>query len=250
MESAFRGIVLRRTNQGESDRRLTLMTLERGKIDVVAKGSRKAPGRLSAVTEPLSVATFSIAEGKRTRFLTQAVPESAYVHLRQDFLRLSAAIATAELFSAMLPYEQPDPSAFALLETTLNGIDRSSNCLAGALWGQVHLLIEAGFAPDWYRSALSAAEITEVDPWFSVAAGGLVTATERDDRTSYRIPSEVLFGIRRLSEISAPPDKLRRAAETQFALAPWWRHVADMPLAAFESLINLLNADLNQPLAM
>jgi len=248
MEGTVRAIVLKRTDQGESDRRLTLFSIERGKFDVVAKGARKAAGRLSALTEPLTVARFSMAEGKRNRFLTQAIPESAYRQLRQDYMRLTIALATAELFAAILPYEQPDPDAFAVLELTLAGIDQAVQPLAPAVWGQMHQLANGGFLPELTTCVVTGQVIDAVDPWFSPSAGGLVVSTAVTD-DSYPLPSEVLFGLRRILELSAPPARLKHANLTQVLLAPWWHRVAETRLPAFDSMVEALKQDLNASLA-
>ncbi len=248
MEGTVRAIVLKRTDQGESDRRLTLFSLERGKFDVVAKGARKAAGRLSALTEPLIVARFSMAEGKRNRFLTQAIPESAYRNLRSDYLRLTVALGTAELFAAILPYEQPDPEAFALLEATIAGIDDATEPLAPAIWGQMHQLANGGFLPELSVCVVSGQATSVVDPWFSPSAGGLIL-NSLGVADAYVLPTEVLFGLRRILEINLPPARLKHAELTQVLLAPWWRRVAETRLPAFDSLVEALKQDLNASLA-
>ena len=248
MEGTVRAIVLKRTDQGESDRRLTLFSLERGKFDVVAKGARKAAGRLSALTEPLSVARFSMAEGKRNRFLTQAIPESAYRNLRTDYMRLTVALGTAELFAAILPYEPPDPDAFSLLEATIAGIDEAIQPLAPAIWGQIHQLANGGFLPELSVCVETGKAPSAVDPWFSPSAGGLVVSPSTSV-DAYILPTEVLFGLRRILEIAAPPARLKQAELTQVLLAPWWRRVAETRLPAFDSLVEALKQDLNASLA-
>jgi len=248
MEGTVRAIVLKRTDQGESDRRLTLFSLERGKFDVVAKGARKAAGRLSALTEPLTVARFSMAEGKHNRFLTQAIPESAYRNLRLDYMRLTVALGTAELFAAILPYEQSDPEAFGLLEATIAGIDSADQPLAPAIWGQLQQLANGGFLPELSVCVASGQEVSDTDPWFSPSAGGIIRpAAATED--AYRMPSEVLFGLRRILEILEPPLRLKHAALTQVLLAPWWHRVAETRLPAFDSMVEALKQDLNASLA-
>jgi len=47
------GIVLRRIDYGEADRILTVLTLEHGKIGVIARGVRKSQSRLASRTGPV-----------------------------------------------------------------------------------------------------------------------------------------------------------------------------------------------------
>lgn len=58
-----RAIVLRRTNYGESDRILNLLTPE-GKVAVLAKGVRKEKSRLAGGIELFSISDVVIHQGR------------------------------------------------------------------------------------------------------------------------------------------------------------------------------------------
>ena len=133
-------IVLKRTNAGESDRRLTVLTREIGKVDVVAKGARKSASRLAGSSDPLTAAVLSIAEGKRNRFVTQAQPLSSFRGLRSDFDRLGMALALVELYAAVLPVEEPAPQAFDLLVLSLTALEKAERPEASLAWAEVQLL--------------------------------------------------------------------------------------------------------------
>ena len=127
-ERIVHAIVLRRRDSGESDRRLTVLTEEYGKIDVLAKGARKGGSRLSGVSDPLSAAVMNLAEGKRNLFITQAQPLHSFRGLRNDYDRLTGALALVELFAAILPIDEPFPEAYALLAQSLSsGNARQAN---------------------------------------------------------------------------------------------------------------------------
>jgi DNA repair protein RecO (recombination protein O) len=64
MTQMLRALVLRRRDAGESDRALTLLTEERGLVEVVAKGARKVGSRLAGCSEPLAVCELEVAKGK------------------------------------------------------------------------------------------------------------------------------------------------------------------------------------------
>ena len=242
-ETTVQAVVLRRRDAGETDRRLTILTPELGKIDVYAKGARKGASRLAGVSDPLSVGTLSLAAGKRNRFVTQAQPQTSFPGLRRDFDRLSIALATVEIFAAILPYEEPDPDAYELLVKALRSVERHPKPLAAAVWTQVALLGHAGFMPDFGRCVVTGEPLREGEPFLSPRAGGYVAdaaAAPYNDR--FRVQAEVVVNLDRLAPLENPPPNLRFAEETLAALLPFWRHIADSPLPALEAMIGGLKA--------
>lgn len=242
-EITVQAIVLRRRDQGETDRRLTILTPELGKIDVTAKGARKGASRLAGVSDPLSVAQLALASGKRNRFVTQAQPQTSFPGLRKDFDRLSLGLATVEIFAALLPYEEPDAEAYELLVRSLRSIEAHPKPLAAAAWVQVALLSHAGFLPAFGACVATGQTLREGDPFLSPRAGGYVSdsaALAHADR--YRVRAEVVMNLDRLSPLENPPPNLKYAEETITALLPFWRHVADTPLPALEAVVRGLQA--------
>ena len=239
----MQAVVLRRRDAGESDRRLTILTPEFGKLDVFAKGARKGASRLAGVSDPLSMGRLSLAEGKRNRYVTQAQPQSSFPGLRTDFDRLAIALSTVELFAALIPYEQPDPEAYDLLVRALRAVEKHPKPLAAAAWSQVALFGHSGFMPDFGSCIVAGTALREGDPYLSPKAGGYVSDAQAEgfgDR--YRVRAEVVLNLARLAPLLNPPPNLKFAEETLIALCPFWRHVADSPLPASDSLINGLQA--------
>jgi len=58
------GIVLRRIDYGEADRILTVLTLEHGKIGVIARGVRKSQSRLASRTDLFTRSRMQLARGR------------------------------------------------------------------------------------------------------------------------------------------------------------------------------------------
>ncbi|HWD38588.1 MAG TPA: DNA repair protein RecO [Fimbriimonas sp.] len=240
-EISVHAIVLRRRDAGESDRRLTILTEELGKIDVTAKGARKAAARLAGISEPLSHAVLGIATGKKSAFVTQAQPMSAFRGLRSDFDRLTFGLALAELFAAVLPYDEPAPEAFELLGHSLEFIERNAKPVVAFIWAQVRLLELSGFLPQFDRCVVTDRLVSEVEPWLSPQAGGYVSDSEAGSFTDrFRARVEVLFGLSRIGEFEAPPENLKFATEAVAALLPFWRNIADMQLPANEAALRHL----------
>jgi DNA repair protein RecO len=231
-------IVLRRRDSGESDRRLTVLTRELGKIDVIAKGARKGGSRLAGSSDPLAVAVMSLAEGKRNLYVTQAQPLSSFRGLRTDFDRLTFALAFVELCAAVLPYEQPVPEAFDLLRSVLQAIEAHEKPVVALVWGELQLMSIAGFLPQFDRSAVSDTPVGEAEPYLSPNAGGYVADHEaREFSDRFRTKAEVLYGLARTAELETPPANLKLADEALVALLPFWRAIAETPLPANEACV-------------
>ncbi|HTQ10673.1 MAG TPA: DNA repair protein RecO [Fimbriimonadaceae bacterium] len=237
-EITVHAIVLRRRDSGENDRRLTLLTRELGKIDVVAKGARKSGSRLAGSSDPLAVAEFSIATGKANRFITQAQPVASFRGLRTDYERLSFALALCELHSAILPWEEPSPEAYDLLARCLGELEGHTKPLVAMVWAEIQLLALSGFLPAFDRSCLDGEPVKEAQPWVSAHAGGYVSdadALRFTDRVRTR--AEVLYGLARTAELEEPPPNLKFADECLGVLLLFWRQIAEAPLPANESCV-------------
>src|SRR5689334_11560075 len=91
------GIVLKRSDVGEADRLLTLLTAERGKLRAVAKGARKPTARKTGHVELFNQASFLIAVAREIDLVSQVDTLEPFLRVRDDLDRLSYAYYFAEL---------------------------------------------------------------------------------------------------------------------------------------------------------
>lgn len=241
MDKTVEAIVLRRRDSGESDRRLTLFSRELGKIDVVAKGAKKATSRLRGISEPLNMGFFTFATGKKQNFVTAAQPRSAFHGLRLDFDRLNLALSWGEILGQILPYEDPLEEAYDHCIITLQEIEKVDNPTVALAWGEVKLLDISGFLPSFNRCVVTGSPVLESEAFFSPTAGGYVVrehAGEYGDR--YLVRAEVLFGLAALTTLDHPPKNLKFCLECLFALQRFWEYVCDSPLPARQHLLSSL----------
>ena len=123
-----KAIVLRRTNYGESDRILNLLT-ENGLISCIAKGVRKEKSKLAGGIEMFCLSEVTVHSGKNNKLgiLTSAKMLEAYqnITLKLDDLELASLVLkkvekAAIFFAAsrgcgVIPSPRPDRTAGSLL---------------------------------------------------------------------------------------------------------------------------------------
>ena len=94
------GIVLSVFPIGENDRRLTILSKERGKIQVFARGCRKPNHPLFGATQPLIYCEFMISEGRSVNYLNSAEIRDTFPWLKEDY----DSICYSSYFSELAEY--------------------------------------------------------------------------------------------------------------------------------------------------
>lgn len=85
-------IVLRRTNYGEADRILNLLTADRGTLSVIAKGARKPKSKLAGGLELFAVCDITVAMGRGDMGLvTSARIKEFYSNILKNYERTELA---------------------------------------------------------------------------------------------------------------------------------------------------------------
>lgn len=115
-------IVLRRTNYGEADRILQVLT-PTGKRGVIARGVRREKSRLAAGIELFAICDIVISEGKgELGTLTSARLSKFYRHIIEDYDRMQFAYTAIKLTSGAS--EMVDgPEWYDVLAEVLTGLD-------------------------------------------------------------------------------------------------------------------------------
>lgn len=103
MECKADALVLRTADYGESDRMLTLFTLQQGKLSAAAKGVRKAAAKLRFAAQPFCFAEYVLAKrGERCTVIGATLTDGFYP-LREDISKFYAAAALVGVLDAVLP---------------------------------------------------------------------------------------------------------------------------------------------------
>ena len=113
-EYTVTGIVLKSVPAGEFDKRIEILTKERGRISGFAKGARKPGSLMMAAASPFVFGTFKIREGRSAYQIVEAKVDNFFEQLRTDI----TAACYGSYFMEILQYvtrENSDGTALLLL---------------------------------------------------------------------------------------------------------------------------------------
>ncbi|MBQ7067500.1 MAG: DNA repair protein RecO [Lachnospiraceae bacterium] len=79
------GLVLKSIPVGDYDRRITILTKERGKIGAFVKGTRRQNSRLAAASNPFSFGEFKLFEGRNSYNVMEVNISNHFKELREDY---------------------------------------------------------------------------------------------------------------------------------------------------------------------
>ena len=167
-------IVLRRKDWGEADRLLVVLTPQRGKLRLIAKGVRKLHSRKAGHLELYTCSELQVAVGRELDIITQAETICAYRPLREDLLRAAYAAYAAELVDRFTPEAQENQTAYQLLRSALEWFCHTKEMALTMRYYELRLLAAAGFQPQLHRCVVGHEPIIAEDQYFSPPDGGVI----------------------------------------------------------------------------
>jgi len=119
------GVILKRRNFGEADRILTIFTLHRGKISVMAKGVRRITSRRAGNVELLNRVSMFLYPGKQFLILTEAESLNAYPKLKEDLTLSTYAYHIIELIDKLTAENQENRNLYIEIVEVLKRLERN-----------------------------------------------------------------------------------------------------------------------------
>ncbi len=239
-------IVLRSIRYAEADRILHLYSATRGRINAIAKGSRRPRSRFGGRLEPYFRLDLVLHEGRGDlATVTSAATVAAHPDLRDNGPALMAAARGCDAVLRLCDSEEPNPAAYNLLcryLALLDGQEPPSGVSpfplvdgaagqATALAFRLKLALAAGFSPE----LSSCARCGESDGLvgFSGAAGGVVCASCEGGGFEFS-PKAHQFMVEALGQplAAAPSASERDLRQVERAISETLEHHAHVRLRA------------------
>jgi len=116
-------IILKSADRGEADRLLTIYSKELGKVNVLAKGSKKLESKLRCHIEPLSYSHLILVEGRNFLILKDAVLRDQFLSIRKDLEKVKIVHKIIDLVDELIVGEEKDKNIWDLLLRVLKGLN-------------------------------------------------------------------------------------------------------------------------------
>ncbi len=141
------GIVIKSEAIGEYDRRVVLLTKERGKLAAFARGARRPGNRLMAPTNPFSFGQFRLFEGRTSYNLSEAEISNYFEELRADFAGAYYGMYFLELCDYYARENNDETGMLKLLYQSLRALlsDRFSNRLVRCIFELKVIMVNGEF---------------------------------------------------------------------------------------------------------
>ena len=206
-ELTVTGMVLGVMPVGDYDRRLTILTKEKGKIAAFAKGARKPTSALLACSQPFAFGLFTLYEGRNSYTVMRAEISNYFSEIRDNFEAVYYGMYFCEFASHVTKEELPAAEELKLLYCALRALTKPSigMQLVRAVF-ELKFLQLLGIAPELHRCVKCGK--TEGLFGFSAAADGMVCKECSNSTVSdvVMLSESALYTMQYI--ISAPMGKL------------------------------------------
>ncbi|UKS56887.1 DNA repair protein RecO [Exiguobacterium acetylicum] len=173
------GLVLRTVVYGESNKIVTLLTREFGKLAVMARGAKKPGSRFNAASQPFVRGVYIYPRSRGLGQLKSADVITSHAHIRQDVVLMAYAMYLLELADKALDERVPQPALYDLFVEGLEAMDDGLDPDVVSFIIELRLLRHLGIAP--HLNGCTICGSAEAPFAFSLHHGGLLCRRHRHE---------------------------------------------------------------------
>ncbi|MCR5154660.1 MAG: DNA repair protein RecO [Lachnospiraceae bacterium] len=169
------GMVLTAMPVNDYDRRITILTKERGKITAFAKGARRPTSAFVANTQPFAFGEFTLFEGREAYNVVSAEISNYFSELRNDLSAIYYGMYFCELAGFISRENMEAKEQLRLLYQTLRALTKPSldHKLVRAVY-ELRLMAVYGVSPQTFNCLSCGEDLLKKGEkiWFSPEDGG------------------------------------------------------------------------------
>ena len=172
MYLTIQGLVLRVTAYNDTDALLTVLSRNRGKLTLKARGLRRKNSPLMAPCQLLAYGEFTLFEYRGMYTINEAHALELFAPLRKDLQKLSLGSYFAQAAELICQEDQPNPELLSLVLNCLHALSKLNlpESQVKAVY-ELRVACLAGYTPDLSGCGNCGSDTTEL---FDLSAGQLI----------------------------------------------------------------------------
>ncbi|UTR17070.1 DNA repair protein RecO [Salipaludibacillus sp. LMS25] len=180
------GIVIRTTDYGETNKIITILSRENGKIAVMARGAKRPKSRFASSTQLFIYGTFIYQKSQKMGSLSQSDIIDSFKEVRNDLMLTAYGAYIVELIDKFTDDNEKNPYLFELLYQLLHHLNERADGEILIRILEIKMLAFSGSSPTLHECAHCGR--TDLPFVFSLRFGGaLCKACSHEDR--YHLPT-------------------------------------------------------------
>lgn len=174
----FEAIVLSRYAFRESDSRVILYSRERGKLELVARGTKKIKSKIAPHIEPFNLVEAMAIKGKSFDYLGSAISRSAFYNIKNDLSLLAVTGRIIKFLNQSVKEAEPDQQIFLLTKEALEILNdkklKDGKEELIELFYIYKLMVILGYKPDLFNCLYCHKKISDQKNYFDITRGGII----------------------------------------------------------------------------
>lgn len=188
-------IVLSRRAWREYDELISLYTYDRGRVEALAKSSKKLTSKQSAFFEPGQIVECTLIPGREISHIAKTQSVDYLPNFRQDLAKSRAVAYALSLINKVIPEQARDTNFFWFLRNWLEEMEKTTTSATRLLDALVlGLLVSLGFKPELAACVVCGREQRDIykeallnstaKPGLYYAGGGLICPNDRQSKVA------------------------------------------------------------------